>query len=131
MQQHTVIGAEMLGGSDIPLLNMGREIALCHHEKWDGSGYPNGLRGEDIPIAARIVAIVDVYDAMVHRRVYKAPIPELEVLDTMAEAAGRTLILGYSKCSAASCRRFARFVEPWRTSRLVIPGFSRFKGGRP
>jgi response regulator RpfG family c-di-GMP phosphodiesterase len=89
MQQHTVIGARMLGGTDIPLLNMGCEIALCHHEKWDGSGYPNGLRGEDIPIAARIVAIVDVFDAMLHRRVYKAPIPELEVLDTMAEAAGK------------------------------------------
>jgi putative two-component system response regulator len=89
MQQHTVIGARMLGGSDIPLLNMGCDIALCHHEKWDGSGYPNGLKGEDIPIAARIVAIVDVYDAMVHRRVYKAPIPELEVLDAMAKAAGQ------------------------------------------
>jgi cyclic di-GMP phosphodiesterase len=89
MQQHTVIGARMLGGTDIPLLNMGCEIALCHHEKWDGSGYPNGLRGEDIPIAARIVAIVDVFDAMVHRRVYKAPIPELEVLEMMADAAGK------------------------------------------
>jgi putative two-component system response regulator len=89
MQQHTVIGARMLGGSDISLLNMSSEIALCHHEKWDGSGYPNGLRGEEIPIAARIVAIVDVYDAMVHRRVYKAAIPEFEVLDAMAQAAGR------------------------------------------
>jgi HD domain len=88
MRQHTVIGARMLGGSDIPLLNMGREIALCHHEKWDGSGYPNGLKGEEIPIAARIVAIVDVYDAMVHRRVYKTAIPEPEVLSTMARASG-------------------------------------------
>jgi response regulator RpfG family c-di-GMP phosphodiesterase len=89
MQRHTVIGAEMLGGSDIPLLNMGREIALCHHEKWNGAGYPSGLKGEDIPIAARIVAIVDVYDAMLSRRVYKDPIPESEVLSTMARAAGR------------------------------------------
>jgi response regulator RpfG family c-di-GMP phosphodiesterase len=89
MQQHTVIGAAMLGGSDVPLLNMGCEIALCHHEKWDGSGYPHGLRGEQIPIAGRIVAIVDVYDAMVHRRIYKDPIPEVEVLRTMADGAGR------------------------------------------
>jgi putative two-component system response regulator len=88
MQRHTVIGANMLGNSDIPILAMAREIALCHHEKWDGSGYPNGLKGEEIPVAARIVAIVDVYDAMVHRRVYKAPIPEVEVLDAMAQAAG-------------------------------------------
>jgi putative two-component system response regulator len=89
MQQHTVIGSGMLSGSEIPLLKMGSEIALCHHEKWDGSGYPQGLAGEAIPVAARIVAIVDVYDAMIHRRVYKDPIPEQSVLETMKNAAGR------------------------------------------
>jgi response regulator RpfG family c-di-GMP phosphodiesterase len=89
MQQHTVIGANMLGESTIPVLRMGGAIAHCHHEKWDGSGYPRGLRGEQIPIEARIVAIVDVYDAMINRRVYKEPIPEAEVLATMAEAAGK------------------------------------------
>lgn len=89
MQQHTVIGASMLEGSDIPLLVMGREIALCHHEKVDGSGYPHRLKGDQIPIAARIVAIVDVYDAMVSRRVYKEPIPEPNVLDAMAQAVGK------------------------------------------
>ena len=89
MQDHTVIGARMLGNSDIPLLCMAREIALSHHEKWDGRGYPQHLVGEQIPIAARIVAIVDVYDAMVHRRVYKPPIPEPEVLASMERGAGR------------------------------------------
>ena len=89
MQDHTVIGARMLGNSDIPLLCMAREIALGHHEKWDGRGYPKRLVGEQIPIAARIVTIVDVYDAMVHRRVYKPPIPEPEVLATMERGAGR------------------------------------------
>ena len=89
MQQHTVIGARMLGNSDIPLLCMAREIALGHHEKWDGRGYPQHLAGEQIPIAARIVTIVDVYDAMVHRRVYKPPIPEAEVLVSMQQGAGR------------------------------------------
>jgi len=89
MQDHTVIGARMLGTSDIPLLCMAREIALGHHEKWDGRGYPQRLVGEKIPIAARIVTIVDVYDAMVHRRVYKAPIPEAEVLATMEQGVGR------------------------------------------
>jgi response regulator RpfG family c-di-GMP phosphodiesterase len=88
MQQHTVIGANMLGGSEIPLLIMGSEIALCHHEKWDGSGYPQGLAGEAIPVSARIVAIVDVYDAMIHRRVYKDAIPEPDVLSSMSKAAG-------------------------------------------
>lgn len=89
MQEHTVIGARMLGNSDIPLLCMAREIALGHHEKWDGRGYPKRLVGEQIPIAARIVAIVDVYDAMVHRRVYKPAIPEMEVLAAMEQGAGR------------------------------------------
>jgi hypothetical protein len=89
MQQHTVIGARMLGNSDIPLLCMAREIALGHHEKWNGRGYPQHLAGEQIPIAARIVTIVDVYDAMVHRRVYKLPIPEPEVLASMEQGAGR------------------------------------------
>lgn len=89
MQRHTVIGADMLAGSDIPLLNMGREIALCHHEKWNGAGYPAGLSGEAIPITARIVTIVDVYDAMLSRRVYKEPIPESEVLRSMALGVGR------------------------------------------
>jgi putative two-component system response regulator len=88
MKQHTVIGAKMLGDSDIPLLAMSREIALGHHERWDGSGYPQGLRGEDIPITARIVALVDVYDAMLHRRVYKEPIAEGEVIATMSAASG-------------------------------------------
>jgi len=88
MKQHTVIGAKMLGGSDIELIEMARQIALCHHEKWDGGGYPNGFSGENIPMPARIVSIVDVYDAMVHRRVYKAPIPEEEVLKSMALARG-------------------------------------------
>jgi putative two-component system response regulator len=89
MKQHTVIGAKMLGDSDIPLLVMSREIALGHHERWDGSGYPQGLRGENIPIAARIVALVDVYDAMLHRRVYKEPIAEAEVIATMSGASGK------------------------------------------
>jgi putative two-component system response regulator len=89
MKQHTVIGAKMLGGSDIPLLAMSREIALGHHERWDGSGYPQGLRGQDIPLAARIVALVDVYDAMLNRRVYKEPIAETDVIATMSGASGK------------------------------------------
>lgn len=88
MQQHTVIGAKMLGGSDIPLLQMATEIALCHHEKWNGTGYPHGRKGSEIPIAARVVTIVDVYDAMISRRVYKEPIPEREVIETMRAASG-------------------------------------------
>ena len=60
-----------MGGSGIPLLDLAEEIARTHHERWDGSGYPSGLAGEDIPIAGRIVAVADSYDAVTHRRPYK------------------------------------------------------------
>ncbi|MCE1245313.1 MAG: PAS domain S-box protein [Firmicutes bacterium] len=69
MRQHTIMGGQMLEGP--PFLDMARDIALYHHEKYDGSGYPFGTKGDDIPLAARIVAIADVYDAMTSKRVYK------------------------------------------------------------
>lgn len=71
MQEHTVIGHEILKDSPSRYLQLGAIIALAHHEKWDGSGYPHGLSGEDIPLAARIVALADVYDALTSKRPYK------------------------------------------------------------
>jgi putative two-component system response regulator len=71
MQQHPVIGADILGDHDSPLLEMARTIALYHHEKWDGTGYPEGLAGMAIPLEARIVAIADVFDAVTSERPYK------------------------------------------------------------
>jgi putative two-component system response regulator len=81
-------GANILGGSHIPLLQMATDIALYHHEKWNGSGYLQGLQGEDIPEAARIVAIADVYDALSNDRVYRQALPEKEVLAIMREGCG-------------------------------------------
>ncbi|MFH1923305.1 MAG: HD-GYP domain-containing protein, partial [Planctomycetota bacterium] len=88
MKTHTVIGADMLTGSDVPMLQMAREIAFAHHERWDGSGYPNRLTGPDIPESARIVAIVDVYDALTHDRVYRPAMAEEEVLEIMRQGVG-------------------------------------------
>jgi putative two-component system response regulator len=71
MKRHTVIGGSILAGSAVPLLAMGREIALSHHERWDGAGYPFGAVGMDIPVSGRIVAVADVFDALTHGRPYK------------------------------------------------------------
>ncbi len=71
MMTHTTIGAEILSGHDSELMRLAAEIALSHHEKWDGSGYPRGLAGTDIPEAGRIVALCDVFDALTSERPYK------------------------------------------------------------
>lgn len=71
IKTHTVIGSQILSGSEVPLLRWTEEIARTHHERWDGSGYPNGLSGESIPIAGRIVTVADVFDALTHDRPYK------------------------------------------------------------
>lgn len=91
MKQHTVIGKKMLQGSGISVLDMAADIAHCHHERWDGTGYPMGLKGEEIPLAARITAVVDVYDALVHKRVYKAAMEETDALNLMRSMSGQHL----------------------------------------
>jgi putative two-component system response regulator len=88
MKCHTTIGARMLGGSSWPLLQMACAIAQYHHERWDGKGYLQGLRGDAIPEAARIVAIVDVYDALSHDRIYRPALPEENVLEILRQGAG-------------------------------------------
>jgi len=71
IRTHTTIGYSIFNTSELPVLKLAAEIALCHHENWDGTGYPNGITGKDIPINARITTIVDVFDAISHPRVYK------------------------------------------------------------
>ena len=88
MKNHTTIGKEMLQDTEVPMLKIAAEIAGGHHEYWNGTGYPEGLKGEEIPISARIVAIVDVYDALVHSRVYKSAFEEHVALDMMRAQAG-------------------------------------------
>lgn len=91
MKTHTTVGAKMLEGSGIPVLDMAAKIARHHHERWDGTGYPDGLSGRDIPIEARVTAVVDVYDALVHKRVYKSAMKEDEALAIMKDMAGKHL----------------------------------------
>lgn len=88
MKTHTVIGANILRDSQTPMLRLAETIARSHHERWDGSGYPDGLAGKDIPEGARIVAIVDVYDALTHDRVYRPALPEAEALELIERGRG-------------------------------------------
>jgi putative two-component system response regulator len=95
MKTHTTLGrdaiehAERQLGTPVEFLKLAKEIALSHQEKWDGSGYPEGLAGEAIPVAARLMAVADVYDALISRRVYKPPFTHDRAVEMIAEGRGR------------------------------------------
>ncbi|MBI3599080.1 MAG: HD domain-containing protein, partial [Nitrospinae bacterium] len=82
---HTVIGSKILSGTTISILELAREIAVSHHERWDGNGYPLKLKGTDIPLSGVIVAVTDVFDALTSERVYKAAWPVEKALDYIKE----------------------------------------------
>ncbi len=88
IKSHTTIGGQILGDSEFPMLQLAHDIALFHHEKWEGNGYPENRSGEEIPEAARIVALVDVYDALSQDRVYRKADAIDEVLRKMNKAKG-------------------------------------------
>ena len=88
MKTHTLIGASILKNSYSPMMQLAELIARSHHEWWNGTGYPDRLRGEEIPTCARIVAIVDVYDALTHDRVYRKALPESEALAILEQGRG-------------------------------------------
>jgi len=94
MKTHTTLGrdaiahAEQQLGMDVDFLNLAKEIAYCHQEKWDGSGYPQGLAGDAIPISARLMAVADVYDALISRRVYKEGMPHEKAVGIILEGRG-------------------------------------------
>lgn len=89
MQSHARIGAEIIGQHDSGMLALARNIALSHHEKWDGSGYPNGLAGENIPLEGRICAVADVFDALTSVRPYKKAWTEEEAINLLVEQKGK------------------------------------------
>ncbi|WDP92017.1 MAG: two-component system response regulator [Desulfobacter sp.] len=88
IKTHTTIGAKMLSGSRVNLLQTAETIAYTHHEKWDGSGYPRGLKGKDIPLVGRIACICDAFDALVSERPYKKPWPVDTALDEIRAGSG-------------------------------------------
>ncbi|MBP1625835.1 MAG: rpfG 8 [Holophagaceae bacterium] len=94
MKRHTILGrdaiehAEQSLGMPVEFLALAKEIAISHHEKWDGTGYPEGLSGDDIPIPARLMAVADVYDALISRRIYKEGMPHAKAYQIIVEGAG-------------------------------------------
>ncbi|MGJ8693014.1 MAG: HD-GYP domain-containing protein [Thalassotalea sp.] len=102
MQTHAEIGAKILTGDDSELLKMAYVVALTHHEKWDGSGYPNGLQGEKIPLVGRIVAVADVFDALTSKRPYKEAWTVADALSFLNDNANKhfdpELVGAFNRC---------------------------------
>ena len=89
MRRHAEAGANILAGSTAPIMRMAEEIALTHHERWDGGGYPQGLSGEQIPLVGRICAVCDVFDALLSPRPYKEPWPVQDALEELRGQRGK------------------------------------------
>jgi putative two-component system response regulator len=89
MQQHTVFGSKILKEAKAELLRVSERVALTHHEKWDGTGYPQGLSGENIPLEGRIVALADVFDALTSKRCYKPAFSMEQSLDIIKQGVGK------------------------------------------
>jgi putative two-component system response regulator len=115
MKSHAERGARILSGSDSPYLIMAEQIARSHHERWDGSGYPAGLKGEAIPLAARITAVVDQYDALRTQRAYKPAFSHAATMRIVTEGDGRTLPTHFDprvlEAFALNGRRFDEIFE--------------------
>jgi putative two-component system response regulator len=89
IRRHPEIGADIIGEHDDPLLKLARQVALTHHESWDGSGYPKGLKGDQIPWAGRVMAIVDAFESMTTTQFWREPMKVMEAANEIAEGAGR------------------------------------------
>ncbi len=121
MKTHAMLGWEMLhraaermGSESGPTLRYAMEIARYHHEKWDGSGYPDGLAGTDIPISARLMAVADVYDALISRRPYKEPFSHEKALSIVQEGSGRHFDPAVVNALMAQHEKLSRIAVEWR-----------------
>lgn len=113
MKQHAQFGADAIavaekeiGEGNASFLSYARQIALTHHEKWNGSGYPQGLAGDDIPLAGRLMAIADVYDALISRRIYKPPLSHDEAVEIMCKERGKHFDPDILDCMLESAAQF-------------------------
>lgn len=116
MQTHTTLGADLLSGGKSKLLKLAREIALYHHEKWDGNGYPTQIKGEQIPLVARICGLCDVFDALTTRRPYKEPWPVEDAVNEIQKCAGThfdpKLVELFVKCLPQILKIKDKYVDP-------------------
>lgn len=123
MQRHVEIGRSILSGSNEPVLEMSAQIALTHHERWDGSGYTAGLHGTEIPLAGRIVAVADVFDALTHDRPYKRAWTIEAALDEIHALSGRqfdpAVLEAFDTLDHRSLLRFADTPRPGASSALA------------
>ncbi|HIJ90789.1 MAG: response regulator [Desulfobulbaceae bacterium] len=120
MTRHTLYGRDAIASAERKLggnsfLRIAGEYAYTHHEKWDGSGYPEGLKGEEIPLAGRLMALADVYDALISKRVYKPPFPHEKAVKIITEGDGRTMPHNFDPDILAA---FVELQEEFRTVAL-------------
>ncbi|MDR3436012.1 response regulator [Telmatospirillum sp.] len=121
MKTHAAHGAQILAQGSSPYTRMGAEIALCHHERWGGDGYPNGLKGEEIPLAARIMQICDVYDALRSCRRYKPAFDHARTIEIITNGDGRTrpehfdpaILASFVACADRFACIFAEHADPY------------------
>ncbi|GAA6132340.1 two-component system response regulator [Halopseudomonas sabulinigri] len=113
MREHPEIGAQIIGDHDASLLQMARRIALSHHEKWDGTGYPKGLAGEDIPVEGRIVAIADVFDALTSQRPYKEAWPVQKAVELIRSERGKHFDPELVDCFLSQLDAIVEIKERW------------------
>ena len=112
--KQAIVGAERLLGTSETFLRFAKEMAYSHHERWDGAGYPEGLSGESIPVSARLMALADVYDALISRRVYKEPIPHESAVTMIAAEAGKQFDAVVIKAFLELADRFKEIAQAYR-----------------